>query len=138
MKIYSTLLYWVLLVLLTIDGAVIVGFNDLAIDIDPDCLPLLVKRGPTIPQYLFDELLNLLLIEVVAAVVHQLHLHHLHLFVSDLNFLHFGGVSIDVGFLSRWDCQWFLHLLLLLLILLLLLLCKLLLQILKVLAHLVD
>lgn len=133
MKINSTLLYRVLLVLLTIDGAVIVGFNDLPIDIDPYCLPLLVERGPAIAQYLFDELLNLLLIEVVPAVVHQLHLHHLHLLVRYLNLLHLGGVSIHVGFLMlRWrGSQWFLHLLLLLL-------CKLLLQILKVLAHLVN
>jgi hypothetical protein len=50
MKINSTLLYRVLLVLLTIDGAVIVGFDDLPIDIDPYRLPLLVERGPTIAQ----------------------------------------------------------------------------------------
>jgi len=133
MKINSTLLYRVLLVLLTIDGAVIVGFNDLPIDIDPYRLPLLVERGPAIAQYLFDELFNLLLIEVVPAVVHQLHLHHLHLLVRYLNLLHLGGVSIHVGFLLlRWrGSQRFLHLLLLLL-------CKLLLQILKVLAHLVN
>jgi hypothetical protein len=122
---------------LTIDGAVIVGFNDLPIDIDPHCLPLLVKRGPAIAQYLFDELLNLLLVEVVPAVVHQLHLHHLHLLVRYLNLLHFRGISIRVGFLLllRWrGRQRFLHLLMLIL----LLLCKLLLQILKVLAHLVN
>jgi hypothetical protein len=122
---------------LTIDGAVIVGLNDLPIDIDPHCLPLLVERGPAIAQYLFDELLNLLLIEVVPAVVHQLHLHHLHLLVRYLNLLHFRGVSIHVGFLlllSWRGRQRFLHLL----VLILLLLCKLLLQILKVLAHLVN
>jgi hypothetical protein len=73
----------------------------------------------------------LLLIEVVAAVFHELHLHHLHLFVGDLHFMNFLGVSTaDTLRLLGRNRNLLLHLLLLLI--------ELLLQILEVLANLVD
>ena len=126
MEINSALLYRVLLVLLSIHRTIIHCFDDLPVYVHPDCLSLLIKGGSTISEYLPDELLDLLLVQVVAVVAHKLDFHHLHLLFSDLNFLNFLRPSI-VRLLRNSR-----------LLLNLLLFCELLLQILEILTYLVD